>query len=164
MNEKEYRSVLLIGKPKAGKSTWAKARIKKVKGKKIIYDINNEYPNDGGIFIPFDRFLDLVSSVRDHFIFIEEATIYISNKSDFKAIREIMVSRRHRNNTIFLTFHSLQQVPLNILAAVDLVVLFHTNDNYELVRKKFGNTKIFTAFNMLKRMPHPNAKLIIKLQ
>ena len=149
---KKYRGIIVCGNTGEGKSTVLKALLKKIKGSKLVFDINNEH--EGGLMMPFPQFLGIAKSVTNHAIVFEEATIFLSNKGDSEEIRYLLISKRHRNNTIFFTFHSLQQVPLNILSCCDLLILFHTGDNYSLVEKKFGRDgKIFSAFNLVKKLP-----------
>lgn len=148
---KKYRSIIVVGGTGAGKTTYIKHLLKKFKGPKLLYDVNNEY--DGGIMMPIEAFNDLARNVQNHLILFEEATIFFGNKGGASKVREMLVRKRHTNNVFIFTFHGLQFVPLDILNMSDLMVIFETGDNVQLVMNKFkNNPKIWQAFQVVDLM------------
>ena len=160
---KKYRGIVIVGQTGSGKTTEVKKLLNSYPGNKIVYDVNKEYAN--GIFMDFDKFLPVVKEIQNSMIVFEEATIFFSNKGDTAEIRKMLIRKRHQNNVLIFCFHTMQQVPLNILVNCNLLILGKTNDNVELVRKKFkGNDNILTAFNLLTYyVDNPYQKLYVPL-
>ena len=145
-------SIINVGRPRAGKTTKAKEILNKVisNGRKsdiIIYDVNNEYSNYyDKPFLTFDEFSKSLKGVKNKIILIEESTIFFSTKSTDKIIQELLVRRRHENNTIILNFHSFASVPKYIFDLLNYVIVFKTNDTEETIKSKTNNPKLMSAF------------------
>lgn len=161
---KKFRGILVVGGTGSGKTTIIKKLfVNNWKRNKLIYDINNEYKE--GLMMPMDKFLNIVKTASNSMILFEEATIFFSNKGDVEELRYLLVSKRHRNNVIIFTFHSLQSVPINIFALCDLLVLHKTNDNYRLIKNKFdGHVELFEAFVELSKTSDRFARTYVKLR
>ena len=164
MTMKKYRGILVVGGTGSGKTTFIKKYVvNNYKGTKYIFDINNEYKE--GLMMPMEKFLGAVKGVSNSLIIFEEATIFFSNKGDVSALRYLLVSKRHRNNIILFTFHSLQSIPLNIFSLCDLLVLHKTNDNVGLIERKYGqHVDIYDAFVELSGSPHRFDRRAVKLR
>ncbi len=143
-------SYIIVGTTGTGKTTFLKNRIANVKESALfLYDVNNEY-GKGEKLSKFEDFLKQATKLRESVICFEEATIFFGNKSDSREMVELLVRKRHTNNTIFLVFHSLRSVPKNIAELVNGIFLFHTNDSVNGIDTKFKNKDITDAYNRIK--------------
>lgn len=139
--------VVFVGRPRTGKTFYINQLIENEKKKVLIYDLNNEqkyrhYPKmdigqlpawKAGKYRLFtddaEKLLDYIHlHVRNATIVLEDATSYINNNTT-KILRKILVSRRHWNLDIFLTFHGLNMVPPVVFELCNFVVVKKTNDN-----------------------------------
>lgn len=160
---KKYRGIIIAGGTGAGKTTSLRKLINLYPGNKLIYDINSEH--EGGIICDFPIFLAKASRAVNSLIVFEEATIFLSNKGDAKKLREILVTKRHRNNIIILVFHSLRAIPVYIFDLTDLLILHKTVDNYSLISRKLDQfDKVLSSFDELKRDPSPYARRFVYLR
>lgn len=161
---KKFRCILVVGTTGTGKSHFVKNTIvKNYKGPKYIYDINNEYKD--GVIMDFSKFLQAVKPVRRSLIIFEEATIFLSNKGDSKELREILVAKRHRDNTVVLVFHSLRAIPTYIFDLSDLLVLFRTTDNWNLISRKLDAfVDVLDAFVEIKEKGRKFARKLVYLR
>lgn len=144
------KAFLIIGGTGRGKSTFARKRLKNVdKRALMIYDVNNEHTDlYDKPFVDFETFINISSKVRNAVLFYEEATIFFSNRGgSHKKMIDILVRKRHTNNTIFLIFHSLRTVPRDIIDLCNYIVLFKTNDSQSLVDSKFKRDDISALFS-----------------
>ncbi len=150
------KAIIIVGGTGAGKTTWVKTKLKKVDKKSILlYDVNNEYKEftDGSSLPDFDDFSNRATRVSNAVIVFEEATIFLSNQGSNKNVRDILVRKRHTNNTIFLVFHSLRAVPRNIFDLCNYVVLHKTNDNVDLIDNRFDMPELTDMFTRIKNAP-----------
>lgn len=160
---KQFRIIIVVGRKGSGKSYYIKEKLKHYKGNKLILDVRREYAE--GILVKPSKFMEMVKNAKNSLIIFEEATMYMSNKSDFEDIRWLNMSARHDGNTIFYVFHALQFVPLNILNQADLLILHRTGDNFELVNKKFkGDPRIMKAFFQVRNSSEKHVRVRVPMQ
>jgi len=131
--------VLLVGKPRSGKTFFLKKLAKKSENV-YINDINNDFKEFNCYEDPanIEGFIDSCTYVHNTNIIIDEATIYFGTRSYSKGLKRLMVLKAHSNNNYFLVFHSIMDIPRNILVSVDKILLFKTLDPPSEVLKKFS--------------------------
>lgn len=142
---------IIIGRRGCGKTTLSKKLLDSRPGSMpvMIYDINNEYqkyyPEP---FEDFTIFLNKISDerIRNHFILIEEATIFFNTQSNFYEMKNLLVRARHTGNIIQLNFHSFSSVPKGIYNLLDYVIVFKTNDNEKSVTDRFDHPGVLEAY------------------
>lgn len=157
------KAILVIGRPKAGKTTSVKNLLKNIPGEKFIYDVNNEYTGQGKL-IPMIEFLDVATLKTNTTIVFEEATIFFSNRGDERKLKEILVRKRHTNNIVIFCFHSLRSVPTYVLDLTDYYILHKTNDNINLIEKKFsGNDVLLSDFKKVGQSENPHFRVVRQL-
>lgn len=152
------KAFIVVGGTGRGKSTFVKKCLDKVnKDAILLYDVNNEYsvyyPHP---FLPIEQFTEKSTTVRSAVIVYEEATIFFSNRSSNDSLREILVRKRHTNNTIFLVFHSLRNVPRYVYDLCNYVVLHKTNDSKSLVESKFDDERLTKVFDRVLKNTDPH--------
>ena len=143
-------AVVVVGKRGSGKTTLSKSMIEsylKKHSNVCIYDINQEYTNYyPEPFLNFKDFLSKITKLKNHYILIEEATIFFRTRSDFEEMINVLVRSRHTGNIIHLNFHSFKSIPKNIFSLVDHIVIFKTNDTERDVKDKFDFPDILNAY------------------
>jgi len=151
--------ILIVGHTGQGKTTWLNNFIK---GKRqYVFDVNNEYgslPNDSRVSpamrntdMNVKRFLDISKGLRNYNIVFEDATGFFRGKQSADLIKQI-VGKRHTGNNFLILFHSINRVPPELMEMSNYVILFKTNDNFEIVEKKFKNKRITDTFLQLQKM------------
>lgn len=157
--------IIVVGGTGTGKTTFVHEKLRKVnKNSLFIYDVNNEYKEftRGNPLPDREVFTDLGMNTENGVFVFEEATIYFKNKSTDEKLTEILVRKRHTNNTIFLVFHSLGSIPKYIYQLSNYIVLFKTNDSVSDVKQKFGRENFINAFNEVQSNPDKHYKIIYK--
>lgn len=154
------QSVIVVGTNGTGKSTYIRDRLEKVnKSALLIYDVNAEYSDIyDKPFVKMDEFFEQATTVNHSVIVFEEATIFFSNRSTEKELRELLVRRRHTKNLIFLVFHSIRSVPRDVMDMSNYLVLKYTNDSPKFISRKFENEDIDNAVLELKKS-HKNGDI-----
>lgn len=149
------KSFIIVGATGMGKTTFTKNALKKLhKDSILLYDVNNEYKDIyPKPFIKFEKFCELSERVSNAVIVFEEATIFLDSRGNNFSLKDVLVRKRHTNNTIFLVFHSLRLVPRYIFDLSNYVVLHKTNDSESLVSSKFENELLTKAFLEVKNAP-----------
>lgn len=129
---------IVVGARGNGKSHFVKKCTQHVHESRFrVYDVQGEYYDDDDEPLPdMDEFLSEVIHLRESVIVFEEATVFFSNKGCDKKIRKLLVSARHDKNTVFLLFHSIRSIPLELYELTDYVVIFNTLDIEDIVEKK----------------------------
>lgn len=140
-------SHIIVGATGTGKTTFVKSLLKKVDPRNLyIYDVNNEYTEFYDSELEnFGEFSKRATELKNAVIVFEEATIFLNNRSSNQELTNILVRKRHTNNTIFLCFHSLRSIPRNIYEISTHITIFKTSDNPELVLKKFEDERMYKA-------------------
>lgn len=159
------KSIAIFGAPGKGKTTFVKNRLKKVSKNALhLHDVNNEYTEfyDKPFERDITKFSKKATKITNGCIVFEEATIFFSNHTSNTDITEILVRKRHTNNTIFFVFHSVRTIPRNILDLINYVVLFKTNDTVNQI-KKINHPEILEAFERVNAHPDNHYFEIITL-
>lgn len=144
-------AVAIVGTTGTGKTTHVKELIRKSKGNFIVYDVNNEYGTREEL-PTIEDFMKAANRKRNCLIIFEEATIFFSNRSTNKDLRELLVRKRHTNNFIVLVFHSIRTIPKEITDLLDFIYLRKTNDTEQIIDYKFGqNESLLRSFNQVKQ-------------
>ena len=130
---------IVVGARGNGKSHFVKRTTQHVHESRFrVYDVQGEYYDydDDELLPDMDEFLQEVLFMRESVIVFEEATVFFSNKGCDKKIKKLLVGARHNKNTVFLLFHSIRSIPLELYELTDYVVIFNTLDIEEIVEKK----------------------------
>ena len=143
---------LIVGGTGTGKTTFVKERLNRVdKNALHLYDVNNEYSDYYDKPLKdFESFLNDATKLRRACIVFEEATIFFSNKTSNRKITELLVRKRHTQNTVFLVFHSFRAIPRNIIDLVNYFIIFKTKDAESIVQSKFNDDDLTKVFNEVK--------------
>ena len=149
------QSVIIVGGTGVGKTTFIKERLKKVHPKALLlYDVNNEYTDIiKAPLIDFKKFTEIATRVKNGVIVFEEATIFLNNKGSNADLYDILVRKRHTNNTIFLVFHSFRFIPSYIYNLCNRVIVFKTNDPRTLVDSKFNDENLTVVYDVVNAGP-----------
>jgi hypothetical protein len=134
------RNVVIVGKPRAGKSHEAK-RLAVLAGLPLVVnDVNSEW---GQRPLDLSEFLDIADRRKGQpttFVW-EEATSYLdavaASGKDKKRTVNALVRRFHTKHFNVLLFHSLRTVPVWVMDYTDRLILFPTADRPSLIRSKF---------------------------
>lgn len=136
--------------------------------RQYIFDVNNEYqfPVDTQL-LPIMRnvsldekyFFSTCSKLRNTNIVFEDATGFLRGRQAPDWIRLIQKKRHDKNNYIVL-FHSIENVPPEIMRLSNYIVLFKTADNLNAIEKKFNNPRINAAFLRLQKAKKYSREII----
>lgn len=131
------KAIAIVGMRGMGKSTTVKNTIKKVHSSKLlIFDPNREYGDFYNAPLPtFQEFETKMRTVKDMVIVIEEATVFLNNRSFSFEMLDTIVKARHANNTIILVFHSMKKIPGYIYDLLNYVVLLKTQDKLKFIEQ-----------------------------
>ncbi len=160
-------ALINIGKRRTGKTTLSKANLdSRPEGMPVkIYDINQEYGEYyKEPFQDWEEFMNDLVHLKEHYILIEEATIFFDTSSRFEQMKNILVRARHTQNIIQLNFHSFLSVPKNIYNLLDFVTILKTNDTLKTVRGKYDNPEIIEAYQDSLKSNDPFFNRTISLQ
>jgi hypothetical protein len=168
--------IAIIGGAHQGKSYFTKQQIQSPTAACFVFDYQNAYgetstkPGDIVLNLPLGsdlkrcryygdpkEFIRLATLRRHTTVVIEEATIFLEGKTE-STTRKLMVDRYHRKNNIIFQFHSINSVPPRILEMSDIIVLFKTGDDPNIIKRKYS--KLLPYFMELKGMPDRSKKII----
>lgn len=146
------KAFLVVGCTGSGKSTFVRNVMKKVPKKALLlHDVNGEFTDIQPYKDEeFEEFIERAGQVRNAVIVVEEATNFFDSQSTDKTLKRMLVGKRHRNNTIFLLFHSFADVPPYIYKKCTHVIIFKTNDSIEYVAKRYNDERLTAAFKAIK--------------
>lgn len=150
------KAIIVVGGTGSGKTTFIKKTLAPLKGSEtvLLYDVNNEYPE----IYPFplvnfqDFTTDAAKRIKSVIVF-EEATIFLDSKGSNALVREMLVRKRHTQNTYFLLFHAFRFIPRYIYNLCTDVILFKTNDPENLITTRFDNEQLTEVFNRVQSGP-----------
>ena len=153
--------IIVVGARGNGKSHFTKKHTRHVHETRFhVYDVQGEYYADDNEPLPdMDSFLSDMLLQRESTMVFEEATVFFSNKGCNAKIKHLCVSARHDHNTIYLLFHSIRAIPIELYELTDYVVIFNTLDIEEIVKKKHS----FLYKSWLKVRGVPRKYEIVKL-
>jgi ABC-type phosphate/phosphonate transport system ATPase subunit len=147
------KAIIIVGATGTGKSTFVKKLISKVPNKKalFIYDINNEYKD----YFPYpllsvEEFMEKTQFISKGVFVLEEATIYLNNRSSNEYLTSLLVRKRHTNNTIIMVFHSMRSVPRYIYELSNEIVIFKTNDSPDMTSRELKDDRLEEIMNRIK--------------
>ena len=163
--------ITIAGATGTGKSTIAK-KIVNTSKHCLVFDRQNEYegiPYYNGTILPrmrffgdFTEFTEIAKGLKGYTIVAEEATGIFSGRAS-KSFNDILLSKRHTNNTFILIFHSIHRIPMNLYEFTDVFIMHKTNDIIDNVRKRYPNIyKSFVEVNNSQNKDY-HYKKIIKL-
>lgn len=158
--------IINVGNTGTGKTTETKNILCEFKDKPfLIYDVNLEFTEFyKSPLLKFKDFLNEAVKKTNTVIVFEEATIFFKHNGSTDLIAEMLVRKRHTNNTFIFNFHALHQVPIFILDFANYLILRQTNDVPSLISKKFESfEKIFQAYEYLQANNNKFEKQFIKL-
>jgi ABC-type Mn2+/Zn2+ transport system ATPase subunit len=160
------QSIIIVGATGTGKTTFVKNIIKKVPNKKalFIYDVNNEYRD----YFPYplqsvSDFMEKTQFISKGVFVLEEATIYLNNRSSNEYLTQLLVRKRHTNNTILLVFHSMRAVPRYIYELSNTIVIFKTNDAADMTSRELKDDRLEDIMNRVKNHKNPHYCEILKI-
>lgn len=145
---------LIVGKKKMGKTFFLRSLLKPVHPKNLfLYDPTGQY-NDfyKKPFLDFDKFIEVCTKVSGAVIAIEEGTINIGH-APIKEVKDFCAGSMNKGNTVFMIFHSLRTVPRYIYDLSEMIVLFKTKDDLDLVMEKFKDAGLIKIFKELQKAP-----------
>jgi ABC-type cobalamin/Fe3+-siderophores transport system ATPase subunit len=138
MELKHPFSAVVVGKQGQGKSTLIKNFIKNYPKKAvIIYDPNNEYPENYIRIFDRKELLKALRIKKNKLFVIEEATGFLLNTKQVQEIIDLLIRMRHTNNAVIFVFHSIRSVPVSIFDFIQYAFIFKTNDRPELIKQKY---------------------------
>lgn len=123
-----------------------------------MIDFDRVKENDPGTFrlisSDTDRiFQTIEKEAWNSLVVIEDATRFISKNVDSN-VRKFVLDTKQRNLDLIFVFHSLSDVPPDLIRWSDTLTLFKTNENFtSYMRTKIPNQSIEKAFNRVKEMP-----------
>lgn len=113
------------------------------------------YSSDIGILF------DLVAKdLWNAVLVIEDATRFISNVKAPKNVMSFVYDAKQRNLNVAINFHSLIDVPANLVRAVDYITLFKTNESKCPSKFEF-NEDIERVFDHLRASDNPHENVTI---
>lgn len=104
-------------------------------------------------------YIEVAKKKTNTWLLIEEATIFLNGRQD-EAMRELLVSKRHRGHNIILLFHTIRTVPPFIFDMCDYIFLHKTAEDAQDVKKK--RPSILPQFLAVKQHPNKYHFVIIK--
>ena len=173
------KSLIIVGKPGAGKSHFLKNEILTKSNNFIIYDqYNYEYPQyekiqdfnnlpeQGGKFRFAGDFWEIVENykkLKNYTIVIEDATNFMNASTHDMKLKQLFTARRHNNNFLVFLFHSLNRIPIFVYEMSDYILLFKTKDFKKTIDKKFQDRELSKAFDEIDRSKDEHAKRMLKI-
>lgn len=159
---------IIVGMTGTGKSEYIKKMLRKIPEKKALYifDYQNEYQefiNYG--LIPFEDFAYNATMIRNGVIVYEEATIFLTSHGSQtdRYVNEVLVSKRHTNNYVFLIFHSVAEIPPYIYRKCNYITLFKTNDLPDLSSRELRDVRLKNYMERVKKHKNPHCYETMKI-
>ncbi len=159
--------IIVIGMTGQGKSTFVKNFV--AKRPHYIFDVNNEYRPEGYNCAELatgpdgERYPDAKQFIKDCFqlteavCVLEEATGFFKGRLSSE-VDKLLVAKRHQKNDYVFVFHSIQSIPPQIFLLSNYVVLMKTNDNPDVVKRKYP--QLYSAFTALTTAKQYTYKII----
>lgn len=178
-----HKIILLVGRRKCGKTTFAKQMLKKRKRVLVLDTFDHPSYRDHitvpankisnkikqvGNFRCFDQnpveTLDTIfKTMYDITLVMEDAVKYLDSNVP-KTIKAGFIDSRNRGLDILIMFHSLADIPPYLCRMYNDMILFKTDENIKNSKDKFSNFyTIEQAHQALQKDKNPHAKKIISL-
>jgi ABC-type sugar transport system ATPase subunit len=108
-----------------------------------------------------EMFKWIQKEVTNTLVVFEDATRYIGDKlSD--DVNNFCVDCKQKNVDLVFVFHSLAQVPKDLIRLADYQTIFKTNDSWDsFLKTKFRNPLVEEAFNLVNADPNRYANLTV---
>jgi hypothetical protein len=142
------RCIALVGCTGSGKTFRTRQLVSKANPKALrIFDVNDEWED----LYPFpfdpsmDKFLDKCEKTEDGVIVIEDATSFFSTQGRSQKLVELLVAKRHSNNTYILLFHAFADFPKYIYRKCTDIIIFKTLDGIQHLNA-IGNEQLTAAW------------------
>lgn len=153
-------NVIIVGRPRSGKSHEAKCIAAKLGLPLVVNDVNAEWGQHERELAGFLGIARQRNGVPTTFVW-EEATAYLSNRrstNERQDVERALVRRFHTRHVNILLFHSLRAVPVWVMDYTDRLVLFPTADRPALIEQKFkGWRSILDAWH---KVNDPRRKVV----
>lgn len=135
---------IIVGATNTGKSTLVKSMLKRANKQALfIYDVNNEYKEYFPYpFVDFETFIESATRIKKGILVIEEATIFLNNRSSNECLKEILVRKRHTGVMIILVFHSMRSIPRYIYELSNYITVFKTNDTPDMTARELKDERL----------------------
>jgi len=114
---------------------------------KLVFDARREYDSTWTVFYNFDIFRQSMLYAKQSAIVFEEATANISAFKD-QELADIYTASEHNLNVVFMVFHSLADVPVNLIRNSHYMILFESIDTEESLQ---GLRKMFVPLLPMKK-------------
>lgn len=135
--------ILIVGRPKAGKTFFTK---KLTKGNKFfVCDLNQHYKSKNYTLITWDQATKLIEKENSLNLIIEDGTPFFAFQ-DNKDFQKTLVRHRHLKKNIIFNFHALRDVPLYLWTIANVLFLLPTLDNPTQIKQKFNYSPIFKTY------------------
>lgn len=156
--------ILLIGRKRTGKTTFAVNLIKKLnRPKNLIFDVVNEYtkkfgiPNDYRGPLDHEMFIDAAIKATNSLIICEEAAGYLSSRGRSAKLLRLIQESRHTNNVVIIILHAIQDLPPYIYNRADYLALFKTQDFPTAIDRKLSlNRQFMEAYTKVENSDNPH--------
>lgn len=162
------KAIILVGAQGCGKTYMTKQLIKPAnQDAVIIYDVNGEYSEFSGACNPmYVKMGDFLSKfyndetsqhvVKNCIGLFEDATSFFSTQGRSEILINMLIARRHTNNTYLFLFHAMQDVPKYILRKCSDLIIFKTHDNPKFVKDNFGYLNIGESWQEVQNLAVKN--------
>lgn len=139
---------IVVGMTDTGKSYYIKDKLRKIPNKESLYifdyqkEYNPEFIQYG--LIPFEDFAYNCTLLWNAVIIFEEASIFLGGhmSNTDKYVNDVLVSKKHRKNFVFLVFHSVAEIPPYVYRKCNFITLFKTNDLPDMSARELRDRRI----------------------
>lgn len=164
-------TIIVVGMTGQGKSNIPKGMIEGNNKACFVFDVNNEYGpiakykdqtpiklssdqskhRSRHVDCDFTLFIEQCFTKKGSIVVFEEATGFLSGRvgKDFK---RLVTNKLFSKNVYVLLFHSIIDVPQEIMRLANYLVLFKTNDEEHFVDAKYP--RLLPYFNDLQNKPN----------
>lgn len=152
---------IVCGTRGTGKTTFLKSIIQKTKIPYFVYDFHGDWNAKP---VDMDQFIEMCNKAKNCNFIFEDATSYCSQGGIKHTFRRAITRSRGQGVNIYLVFHSLRLIPLDIFEMADYLILFKTKDQTERITGRFMDfPHILTAYHEIRSNPDAYFKKIIRL-